>query len=62
MDKTTLLLKYKSQDLNGDGTIDLAGQGSVYILMVVMYVRNIVYVKYLIDAYNTVATYMQELI
>ena len=28
------LLKYENQDLNGDGIIDLAGQGSVYLLQV----------------------------
>ena len=28
------LIKYETQDLDGDGVIDLAGQGSVYLLQV----------------------------
>jgi len=42
--KDNTLLNYESQDLDGDGIIDLAGQGSLYILQVAICTYTHIYV------------------
>ena len=42
-----VLIKYKNQDLDGDGIIELTGQGSVYILQVANYLK----IEYLAHLY-----------